>query len=83
MEDAHKSKSTKRNLLKIVSSFYDLIRLIQPILISLEILLQETHRLKLGWDDEFCGGNNQRGMGKNLREIDEVVNINVDCRFES
>ena len=56
MKDAHKSKSTKRNLLKIVSSFYDLIRLIQPILISLEILLQETHRLKLGWDDEFCGG---------------------------
>ena len=63
MKDAHKSKSTKRNLLKIVSSFYDPIGLIQPILTSLKILLQEAHRLKLGWDDEFCGGD-QRGLGK-------------------
>ena len=55
MKDVHKSKPTKRNLLKIVSSFYDLIGLIQPILISLKTLLQEIHRLKLGWDDEFCG----------------------------
>ena len=49
MKDAHKSKPTKRNLLKIVSSFYDPIGLFQPILISLKILLQEAHRLKLGW----------------------------------
>ena len=48
MKDAHKSKPTKRNLLKIISSFYDPIGLIQPILISLKILLQEAHRLKLG-----------------------------------
>ena len=39
MKDAHKSKPTKRNLLKIVSSFYDSIGLIQPILTSLKILL--------------------------------------------
>ena len=55
MKDGHKSKPTKRNLLKIVSSFYDLIELIQPILISLKTLLQETHRLKLGWDVNFVG----------------------------
>ena len=40
MKDAHKSKPTKRNLLKIVSSFYDSIGLLQPILISLKVLLQ-------------------------------------------
>ena len=55
MKDGLKSKPTKRNLLKFVSSFYDPIGLIQPTLISLKILLQEAHRLKLGWDDEFCG----------------------------
>ena len=55
MKDTHKSKPTKRNLLKFVPSYYDPIELIQPILISLKILLQEAHRLKLGWDDEFCG----------------------------
>ena len=35
MKDAHKSKSTKRNLLKMVPLFYDPIGLIQPIWISL------------------------------------------------
>ena len=34
MKDAQKSKPTKRNLLKIISSRYDPIGLIQPILIS-------------------------------------------------
>ena len=82
MKDAHKSKPTKRNLLKIVSSFCDLIGLIQPILISLKILLQEAHRLKLGWDDEFCG-EIKEAWERNLREIDELVNVNVDRRFES
>ena len=48
MKDARKSKLTKRNLLKIVSSFCDPTGLIQPILINLKILLQEGHRLKLG-----------------------------------
>ena len=82
VKDAHKSKPTKRNLLKIVSSFCDLIGLIQPILISLKILLQEAHRLKLGWDDEFCG-EIKEAWERNLREIDELVNVNVDRRFES
>ena len=82
MKDAHKSKPTKRNLLKIVSSFYDPIGLIQPILISLKILLQEAHRLKLGWDDEFCG-EIKEAWERNFREIDELVNVNVDRRFES
>ena len=82
VKDAHKSKPTKRNLLKIVSSFCDLIGLIQPILISLKILLQEAHRLKLGWDDEFCG-EIKEAWERNFREIDELVNVNVDRRFES
>ena len=54
---------SKGNLLKIISSFYDPNGLIQPILISLKILLQEAHKLNLVWDDEFLG-ENQRGLGK-------------------
>ena len=46
MKDASKSKLTKRNLLKIVRSFYDPTGLIQPVLINLKILLQEAHRLE-------------------------------------
>ena len=82
MKDAHKSKPAKRNLLKIVSSFYVPSELIPPILISLKILLQGVHRLKLGWDDEFCG-EIKEAWERNLREIDELVNVNVDWRFES
>ena len=82
MKDAHQSKPTKRNLLKTVLSFYDPIGLIQPILISLKILLQEAHRLKLGWDDEFCG-EIKEAWETNLREIDGLVNVNVDGVFES
>ena len=82
MKDAHKSKSTKRNLLKMVSLFYDPIGLIQPIWISLKILLQVVHRLKLGWDDDFCR-EIKEAWERNLREIDELVNGNVDRRFDS
>ena len=82
MKDTHNSKPAKRNLLEIVSSFYDLIGLIQLILISLKILLQEAHRLKLVWDDEFCK-EIKEVWERNLREIDELVNVNVDWRFES
>ena len=82
MKDAHKSKSAKRNLLKIVSSFYDPIGLIQPIMISLKILLQKAHRLKLGWDNVFCG-EIKEAWERNLREIYELVNVNLDRRFES
>ena len=83
MKDAHKPKPTKVNILKIVSSFYDPIGLIRPtILISLKILLQEVHRLKLSWDDEFCG-EFKEAWERNLREIDEFVNVYLDQRFES
>ena len=82
MKDGLKSKPTKRNLLKFVSSFYDPIGLIQPTLISLKILLQEAHRLKLGCDDEFYGEIKET-WERNLKEIDELVNVNVDQRFES
>ena len=68
--------------MKIVSSFYDPIGLIQHILISLKILFQEAHRFKLGWDDEFCG-EIKEAWERNLRETDELVNVNVDRTLES
>ena len=38
--------------------------------------------MKLGWDDEFCG-EIKEAWERNFREIDELVNVNVDRRFES
>ena len=42
---------TKRNGLQILSSFYDLMCLIQPIIIGLKILMQNTCKEKLDWDN--------------------------------
>ena len=44
--------------------------------------MQEAHRLKLGLDDEFCG-EVKEAWERNLREIDELMNVNVDRRFET
>ena len=38
--------------------------------------------MKLGWDDEFCR-EIKEARKRNLMEIDELVNVNVDRRFES
>ena len=42
---------TKRNGLQILSSFYDPMCLIQPIIIGLKILMQNTCKEKLDWDN--------------------------------
>ena len=44
--------------------------------------MQEAHRLKLGWDDEFCG-EIREAWERTLREKDKLVNVNVDWRFKS
>ena len=72
---------TKRNLLKILSSFYDPLGIIQPILISLKILLQQIHKSKIGWDDELVDSLKE-GWLKCLSEIEEFERIEVDRRFE-
>ena len=38
--------------------------------------------MKLGWDDEFFW-EIKEVWERNLREIDELVNVNVNRRFES
>ena len=38
--------------------------------------------MKVGWDGDFCG-EIKEAWEKKLREIDELVNGNVDRKFES
>ena len=44
---------TKRNILKVLSMFYDPIGVIQPIIVNLKLIFQEICRIKpkLNWDD--------------------------------
>ena len=46
-----KGGHTKRSLLSIISSIYDPLGLISPIVIKLKILFQQICTEKLGWDD--------------------------------
>ena len=50
---ANELEPTKRNVLKIVSSFYDPLGLIQPIIVTLKILMQNICKLKLDWDEKL------------------------------
>ena len=50
IKEAKLLKPTKRNVLKILSSFYDPMGLIQPIIIGLKILMQNICKENLGWD---------------------------------
>ena len=51
IKEAKLLKPTKRNVLKILSSFYDPMGLIKPIIIGLKTLMQNICKGKLDWDD--------------------------------
>ena len=45
------SPLTRRGILSVVSSVYDPLGLLSPVILPVKIILQELCRLKLGWDD--------------------------------
>ena len=53
IETACSNIPTKRNILSTLSSFYDPLGLIQPIIISLKILFQDICKIKVDWDTEI------------------------------
>ena len=50
IKEAKLLKPTKRNVLNILSSFYDHMGLLQPIITGLKILMQSICKEKLDWD---------------------------------
>ena len=50
---AQKLKMTKRNLLRVSSSFYDPLGLISPVSIQAKLILQLLYKEKLDWDCEI------------------------------
>ncbi|PIK37336.1 hypothetical protein BSL78_25835 [Apostichopus japonicus] len=45
-------KATRRTILSVVSSIYDPLGFIAPLLVPAKSILQETCKLEVGWDDE-------------------------------
>ena len=52
-KDISLEKPTKRMLLSFAASVYDPLGLFSCILINLKLLLQEAHKLKIGWDENL------------------------------
>ena len=80
---------TKRNVLKILAMFYDLIGLLQPILINLKRLFQEICKQKLSWDellpDDFR--NEFEKIMLSLQDMEKIsidrnVLLQTDCQLE-
>ena len=50
---AQQLKPTKRNILKILSMFYDPTGILQPVIINLKITFQNICKQKILWDDDL------------------------------
>ena len=82
VQEGRKLKPTKRNVLKVLSSFYDPIGLIQPIIISLKILMQRICKQKLDWDDVLTGKLLEEWEFV-LSSLETIGTLSVKRRLES
>ena len=68
---AQQLKPTKRNILKILSMFYDPTRILQPVIINLKIIFQNICKQKILWDNELpIDIANYWAIKKNQESID-------------
>ena len=68
--------STRRGVLSLVSSFYDPLGLLSPVILPAKCLLQESCRLQLEWDDVLP--DNLKESWKNwLQEIQSLKDFKI------
>ena len=71
---AQQLKPTKRNILKILSMFYDPTGILQPVIINLKIIFQNICKQKILWDDELPIdiANDWANIINSLNDIQEI-----------
>ena len=74
VQDALTESPTKRNVLKVIASFYDPLGIVQPIIVSLKVLFQEICKSKCSWDDVIPDDLRHKWteMIKELQHIDTI-----------
>lgn len=82
VQEGKELELTKRNVLKFLSSFYDPIGLIQPIIISLKILMQRICKQKLNWD-ETLPDELSKEWNFILDSLESIGTLSVNRRLES
>ena len=73
---------TKRNVLKIIASFYDPLGLLQPIVSSMKILLQQVHKDNVLWDQELSGHLRDSWFSL-LQQLYSIGRVEIDRCVES
>ena len=73
---AEKLTATKRNVLKILASFYDPLGLIQPIIISLKVLFQKICKSTSDWDEPIQN-DILHEWNKTILEMSKLKSISV------
>ena len=76
VSEAQKLNVTKRNVLKVIASFYDPVGLIQPILVNMKLFLQTLFKLNLKWDEELAPDLKKK-WDKILRELGQLKSIRI------
>ena len=69
-------RSVSRGVLSTVSSLYDPLAFIAPVILCAKILLQDLCRRKFGWDELFCG-EDERVWSTWLQELLELASVAV------
>ena len=67
---------TRRGLLSVISSVYDPLGLVSPIVLPAKLLLQELCRAKLGWDEELPPSIQQK-WEEWVRSMSSIVTLRV------
>ena len=78
VESAQGLMPTKRNVLRVVASFYDPMGLISPIIVQMKILLQDICKANYHWDAKLDSELTTRWM-KLISELGQVNVIQIPC----
>ncbi len=71
---------TKRGVLSVISSTYDICGYISPVILEGKLIFQEECRLSSGWDTPLHPNNLTRWQ-KWIRELPEIENFNFPCGY--
>ena len=67
---------TKRSMLKCVASVYDPLGMISPVILIGRVLLQETTRLKLGWDQQVPEDISKKWYSW-IHDLEEIEHLKI------
>ena len=79
---ADKLQPTRRNAVRLIGRFYDLIGFLAPVIIKYMILLQKLCQTKVGWDSELPEVL-LKEWNSLLTELREATPISIPWRYDS